>query len=299
MTLDPATREQIVMGHSIHIGGPSQNCVYITLPIKDRGTEGHFVRLDAIGGCTMDPPHTIGGKKTVDMVHLAFSLIMEWFPHIKSLILDDSASFLCELPDGKSYGVNMTHYELFFNQNAYYEGRFGAHIADPVLHPGYQTLKKSFTDPSKKPPIFDFQSPQLNETLGPLYAESNTWKEFAEKIDEIYKGMRGVKKCALVYPWLNSVFHYLNSDTSYSGLKWKIDLNRGTHKIPFKVIKTGGGSGTRRKSLRTRRIEAGKFDIYTIVGPDPEEYNKMDWSEVVAPIKEYFNRHPPKHPYPL
>jgi hypothetical protein len=64
-TLDLYTREKVISGYSIHIGGKDIECVYITIP--KGGTTGTLVRLDSKTGCSIDPPYTVGGKKTIEM----------------------------------------------------------------------------------------------------------------------------------------------------------------------------------------------------------------------------------------
>jgi hypothetical protein len=215
------------------------------------------------------------------MVHLGFSLIFDLFPHIKTLELDDSASFMCELPDNKKYATNMTEYELFFNQSAYYESRFGAKLSNPDMQRLYESIKPSFTDPSKKPQTFDFRIPELEKAFAPLYAESETWKEFAEKIETAYKSKEGGKKCAAVYIWLKSALSHICNNISFSGQKWSIELRKDMHKIPYKATSTGGGKSLTRRRSRRQRTLLDDNDINGIVGPTPQEYLSMNWSTVL------------------
>lgn len=272
-TRDLDTGTDVINGFSIHIGGQKNDCVYVTIPLT--GSVGQFVRLDSMQGCSLDPPYTVGGNRTVTMGLLALSLVLDLFPRIQTLELNDSASFPCELPDGNKYQLNMTEYELFFKQAAYYERRFGATLINPDLRRMYEHMKSAFTDPAQKPPKFDFKVPELQAFLEPLYNSSSTWKEFAEKIEGAYNVKGESKKCAAVYIWLKSALLQIGTNVSFSGHAWKIHLNPKMHRIQHKTALISGGGASRRSG--TRRVQK----VHTLSEPRPQEYFAMDWATVL------------------
>lgn len=261
ITFDMQTREKIQVGYSIQVGGNIHTCVYLKIPLS--GKEGYFTRLDSKEGCSLDPPYTVGGEKTVGMVKLAMTVAKEKQSELEILKLQDSASFPCLLPNDKYYQVNSTDYDLFFYQQSYYEKRYGAILINPDLRRLYEDKKKHFTDPTKKPSEFDFLETKLHEQMTPLYQTSSTWKEFADKLSNIWKE----KKCTAVYLWLKTALSKIFDSVSFAGQDWYIVLN-SEHIISYKKIQNGG-----RQTRKQRRIKT--IDIHQY--PSPEEYLKMNW----------------------
>jgi hypothetical protein len=264
MIINQQTRQLEHKEYSIRVGGKIPDCVFLKLS-KD-GTQGDFTRLDSKEGCSLDPPYTVGGEKTTTMGKLAMTIAKELNPNLKVLTLQDSASFPCELPDGKMYQVNSADYELFFYQKAYYDRRYSAILVNPILRSMYEDYKANFTNPEKKPADFDFLEPTLNKVLQPLYMSTKTWKEFIDAISESWKHE---KKCKLVYLWLKTALLKVFNNVSISGQAWEIHLT-SEHTVPYTKVKVGGKYT--RKSKRTNHIG--------LPYPAPRDYFAMDWSKL-------------------
>lgn len=264
MTLNRETRQLEHTETIIRIGGKLPDCVFLKL--SNDGTQGDFTRLDSKEGCSLDPPYTVGGEKTTTMGKLAMTIAKECNPNLKVLTLQDSASFPCQLPDGKFYQVNSAEYELFFYQKAYYDRRYNAILVNPVLRSMYEQCKANFTNPDKKPAEFDFLEPTLNSFLQPLYTSTKTWKEFIDTFSETWKHE---KKCKLAYIWLKTALLKLFNNVSFSGQVWEIHLT-SEHTIPYTKIKVGG------KYTRNPK----KTAQFGLPYPAPREYLAMDWSKI-------------------
>lgn len=200
------------------------------------------------------------------MVKLAMTIAKETNPSLQSLTLQDSASFPCKLPNGKNYRVNSTDYELFFYQKSYYDKRYGATLINPVLRTLYEQSKSFFLNPDKKPNEFNFMEPVLQEQLMPLYKKTNTWKEFADAISEIWPE----KKCTAVYIWLKTALSSICNAVSFAGQDWEIILS-DENRITYEIVQKGGNRTRKNKSKN--RIKFSKLYEY----PPPSEYLMMDW----------------------
>ena len=118
----------------------------------------------------------------------------------------------------------------------------------------YTKDMEGFYDTSKKPLHFDFKNNDIEEELLPLYISSENWKEFFDKINKKY----GNKKCTVVVLWIKSALRYIFNDRIYSGLDWKIDVNK-IPKIVYeeRVLETTGG--TRKKKKYVKRSMLGRI----------------------------------------
>jgi hypothetical protein len=263
-TIDRDTRQVITIGYIIRVGGKVPDCVFLKIPID--GTEGSFTRLESKEGCSLDPPYTVGGEKTIAMAKLAMTIAKEKNPKLQVLKLQDSASFPCLLPNGKYYQVNSTDYDLFFYQQSYYEKRFGAILVNPIMRKLYQESKINFDNLDKKPYSFDFLETKLTEQLLPLYNDTKTWKEFANEVSTKWKD----NKCTIIYIWLKSALSVIFDSVSFAGQDWQIHLG-SEHYIPYKKIQGQSGGKYTRKTRKNMQIKIHQY-------PSPSEYLAMNWS---------------------
>ena len=91
----------------------------------------------------------------------------------------------------------------------------------------------------------------LNNSLGEIYYNSKTWKEFLDIIDKYPQE----KKCKIVYPWLNKAVHEITqTDIHYVPSIINLNDNTKLYNVPFQQLsysKSKGGSRTRKmKRLR-------------------------------------------------
>jgi hypothetical protein len=195
------------------------------------------------------------------MVHLGITIAKEVNATLKSLELEDNASFKCILPDGQSIAMSSTDHDLAFYQKSYYEKRYTAILIDEFVKERYYNDLKGFTDVSKKPVIFDFKSNEIEKELLPLYNSSTTWKEFFDKINDKYDN----KKCTVISVWLKTALRYIMNNNIYSGLDWKIDITKiPTIRYEERVLlKTGG-----RRTLKHKKY---------VDEPMLPEILDMDW----------------------
>ena len=125
---------------------------------------------------------------------------------------------------------------------------------------------KGFNEASKKPILFDFKSNEIKEELMPLYNSSVTWKEFFDAINKKYRN----KKCTVVAIWIKSALLRILNNRIYSGLEWKIDVNKITTIIyeERELVKSGGSTRKHKKYVKEPYL--------------PEILN-MDWKRYFKP----------------
>ena len=229
------------------------NCIQIKVPYE--GTVGKILWIQAgkQNECSIDNQEQ-RGEKLIHMVHLGITIAKEINPQLEFLELEDSASFDCMLPDGTKIAMNSTEHDMAFYQKSYYEKRYGAILINDRLMEQYTKDMEGFYDTSKKPLHFDFKNNDIEEELLPLYISSENWKEFFDKINKKY----GNKKCTVVVLWIKSALRYIFNDRIYSGLDWKIDVNK-IPKIVYeeRVLETTGG--TRKKKKYVKRSMLGRI----------------------------------------
>ena len=250
IVFDLMTREQRKNGIYIGVGGRN-TCVFITAPFA-----GTTARLESVrtkdGGCALDKE--IRGESTVqmDMLALAFTILKENAPHIRTVTLQDASKFECRFGNGeRPAGISLALYELMFHQTTWYERHFGAYICNPTLRQLYENSKSNFLT---KPASFDFRNPDLNTILQPILYDSENWKDFFDKIYTMNN------KCKIIFPWYQSALSSIFDRILYQDQDWCIDMdNTRIRTIPYtEVARQEGG---RRRLRQTRRKEWSRFPV--------------------------------------
>lgn len=255
------------LGIILNLGGKDTNCVQIKVPYE--GTIGKILWIQSgkKNKCSIDNEEQ-HGEKLIHMVHLGITIVKEINSNLEYLELEDSASFNCMLPDGQKIAMNATDHDIAFYQQSYYEKRYNASIINDKIKEEYENNIKGFYDKEKKPLLFDFKNKDIKEELMPLYNSSETWKDFFDMINKKYKK----HKCTVVYVWLKSALLHILNDRIYSGLNWKIDVN----KIPTiiyeerELVKVGGKLGGKLGGSTRKHKKYVK-------GPYLPEILDMDW----------------------
>ena len=219
------------LGSIINVGG-TKYCVQVNAPLE--GTIANLMRLESGSNCSLDSV-LVKGQKTKEMAYLAITLSKEFFPNILQYKLQDSAKFECIFPDGKSYFMNMTLFELAFEQTAYYESRYGARLLNPNDQETYKASLDNFDNPSKKPDYFTFINDSIQVELAILYSKTSTWKEFFSEIKRVYKERR----CQYVAPWLKYALLCIFHDFKIEGQTWIFDIDENQI-ISYKKLQEGG-----------------------------------------------------------
>ena len=236
MHLDQATREMKLMGKLISVGGKN-TCVFIKT--SNEFPEAYLANvITREGGCEINDKK-ISGNNTIIMIKLAFTIVKEIALHVRTLKLQDTSSFSCELPNNKSFGINLSLYELAFHNATWYERHFNARIPVQSADIQYMNAKKGFNEP--KPTNFDFNNNDLNDILMPIYIKTTTWKEF---FSEIYKMEH---KCRIMFPWYKEAIMLAMGGISYENQFRAIDIySEPNGAIEYKEVKMGSRGGTRK-----------------------------------------------------
>lgn len=234
------TREKIVTGKLISVGGKN-TCVFIKT--FNNSTNAHLNNVKtSSGGCEVNNKKIVG-ENTVIMVKLAFTIVREIAPHVKTIELDDSSVFTCELEDegsgSRSFGISIALYELAFHQSTWYERHFNAKLETEAANDAYLKAKEGFYKP--KPENFNFLNNSLNQLLTPIYKSTKTWKEF---FTEIYKIEN---KCRIMFPWYKRAVSSAMGGMVCENQIRIIDIYKFPNDaIEYKLVKLGSRGGTRK-----------------------------------------------------
>ena len=228
---DLNTRKNFVTGKLISIGGKN-TCVFIKTSNNSTNANLNNVKTSA-GGCEIDNKKIIG-ENTVIMVKLAFTIVKEVAPHVKTIELDDSSVFSCDLDNGRSFGISIALYELAFHQATWYERHFNAKLITDTANKAYLKAKEGFDKP--KPEKFDFLNNSLNQLLMPIYINTTTWKEFFAEIYKIDK------KCRIMFPWYIRAVASAMGGMACAGQTRIIDIYKSPNElVEYNEVRMGGG----------------------------------------------------------
>ena len=228
---DLNTRKNFVTGKLISIGGKN-TCVFIKTSNNSTNANLNNVKTSA-GGCEIDNKKIIG-ENTVIMVKLAFTIVKEVAPHVKTIELDDSSVFSCDLDNGRSFGISIALYELAFHQATWYERHFNAKLITETANKAYLKAKEGFDKP--KPEKFDFLNNSLNQLLMPIYINTTTWKEFFAEIYKIDK------KCRIMFPWYIRAVASAMGGMACAGQTRIIDIYKSPNElVEYNEVRMGGG----------------------------------------------------------
>ncbi len=208
----------------IGVGGKDKSCVQIS----PSGKKLMWVESSRKGECEVNGL-SIAGDATVELAQLAITIMQKHQPHIEELILEDSSSFKCALPNGTTQHMNLNIRDALIYGKTFYERKFNASELETDFMKRFRINRR---DPSKKPAQFDFNSIELKPILQPLYDEAETWAEF---MHSLYVKYGSVKMCAYIYPWYHSAF-YLLSGHSEPPFKWRITILEQPD-LPYIVVK--------------------------------------------------------------
>jgi hypothetical protein len=232
-----------IIHYNINIGGRKNKCIQLNIPSQENIIKyGKLIWVLRGDDCAIDVQ--LKDKFTQHSILLGFTIARNINPSLQGVYLDDDSTFNCKLPNGHIQKVSMREFHIAFHKCSWYEYYFDAKLT--YGQEDYESLKKNFYDPSKKPADFYFLNEELHEVLNPIYQSTRTWDDFFQKIKEKY----GEKRCAMVYPWLTNALHFIfESKGYYENTKWMIDfakneLKNKTPHISFTHMENrGGGRG--------------------------------------------------------
>ncbi len=257
-SLDLMTREEIIISYTINIGGNTNKCVQIKVDnnIVINTAELLIVKT-SLGDCELNGIK-IKKENTIKMVLLAFTILQEKFPHITQVKLQDKSSFECTFENGTHSGISLIIYEILFHQHTWYHRHFNAKLINEDLHNTYiNAITYNLTKKSLKPDMFDFNNAILNEKLLPIYKQSETWKDF---LDKIYKLP---KLCEIIFPWYKYTSALLLDNINLDKQWWIIDLKHNNKIYPISyTISTRGGNATRKNKIVNEYEETSNEPTY-------------------------------------
>jgi hypothetical protein len=198
----------------VNLGTRTNKCVQLSVPAPNKSnTTGLLMWVEAGDTCSLET--YIKSGLAYHMTLLGITISRQLNPGLTRLHLLDSSTFDCKMPDGTLQPTSMKQFYFAFHGSTWYEELFGAKMLDN--HDVYM-VKKQFIlhDPIAKPSKFSFINDDLNQILENLYKSTATWWEFFKAIETRY----GVKKCTVLYPWLNHVPEINVLETP----NWYIDL---------------------------------------------------------------------------
>ena len=264
ITIDSFTNRDtgIIEHYSVNIGSRKSKCIHLIVPGNLSGVlEG---KLNWVAKIVPECYLTAKDKTKLSqhIVNLAFTIARDINPRCTRYLLNDCSSFPCSLPNGTTQVVPMKPFHIAFHGSTWYEYYFGARLEHN--HEIYERLKLNLYDSSKKTPKFEFNHPDLEEILKPMYDSTETWWNFFQAIQAKY----GDKKCSVVYPWIrDAMFEIFDHSNIYEVHKWYIDLDKNvkdakTPIIPFHTyedIQTGGKRKFTKKQKTKIKTKTNEF----------------------------------------
>lgn len=259
------------MSYVISLGSKEKFCVQLTIPSKESGlTEGHLLWVEANENCSLERYIKSGISK--HMVLLGLRLSKDINPNITKILLEDTSSFHCKLPNNTTIKVPMKPFYIAFHGATWYEYYFGAKLQHD--HEKYKKLKENMYKSENKPKIFNFINEELQEELEPLYETSINWYDFFQAISKKY----GDKKCGMIYPWITpamgDIAGYHIHDT-----RWYIDFmdNDVRQKVPIiqyklTTIIQGGAKRKTAKKRKNRRFTFSRTHMFPNI-PEIQAWN--------------------------
>jgi hypothetical protein len=260
--IDYMTRENTLLGHMVSLGGKN-NCVQINVPLQ--GDVAKMLHVGAEhGGCEIDD-NEIRGQKIVNLVLLAFTIVTQSWPQIKTIEVEDRSHFPCKLSNGTDFPMSLAVYNMALHHKTWYEMKFGAYLKNPSHRALYETHIKGFDAPH--PQTFDFKNKILDEVLGPIFVTTKTWTEFFNIIKT------KDNRCELMSLWYKSTVGSIIG-TTYDNDNWLIDLsNPLIHPIEYTILKKGG-SRRRTRKMKYKGWGGAEIDDPVFV------YNNLSYSEM-------------------
>ena len=238
------TREKLVIGKLITVG-VKNSCVTLNAPTSSE--TAHLMSVKRTdGGCELGG-NEISGEKTVKMVNLAFTILKENCPHIKYITLEDRSDIPCKLKNGSLVGISLASHQLLFHQKTWYERHFNAKLINPTLNILYEEGKANFKN---KPSNFDFNNPDLNETLGPILHKSQSWEDFFKVINTL------PNKCEIIFLWYSKALNEIFNNVGFDRQDWIIDIESLTN-IEYSRVQIGGT-----KKAKTQKQEKNHTTLF-------------------------------------
>ena len=192
------------------------------------------------GGCEVSGKD-ISGSDTQNMIYLATTIFRERFPDATEIHLIDSSSLDCELPRRVS-PMSMMKTSLLLHGQTYYQKKLGAYPRYKKDIENIEEFIKNRKDPSYKPLEFNFNNPELNEELQPIYTSSTTWEEFFIKLKDKYQYDL---LCKLMYPWYLQAFGKIAKGAITAD--WSIRIDDKPLIQYAKEMRGGSGRKTRKQ----------------------------------------------------
>lgn len=266
-SLDLMTREKIIISYTVNIGGGKNKCVQIKVPNdKSNNTAELLIVKTSLSDCEVNGI-IIKKEKTIKMVLLGFTILRDNFPHIQLIKLQDKSSFECKFANDSRSGISLTLYEFLFHQHTWYDRHFNAELINKDLQKIYTTsITNNFRDKSFKPLIFDFNNSVLNEKLIHIYNNSDTWKDF---LDKIYK-LNSL--CEVIFPWYKYASSIILDNINLDGQWWLIKLNDNNKIYPIKYT-IGYSKGGFNKTIKNK-------NSYNNMQYDEFIYNNPSYDEI-------------------
>ena len=268
LTPYPDRNTGVIKKYIITLGGPNRNCMTISVPGRlSQEKNGKIASIEKKDDCSFEASNKPGFSQ--HLLLLGLTIARDINPSVTKFCFDDCSHVDCEMPDGSTLPISLRNLNIAFHGASWYEQYFNAKLVTGYTE--YRRRVENFYNPQKKPLTFDFNNPELNELLTPLYNSSATWADFFSAIRDTYK----IKKCAIVYPWFMNALYTIFDGNMFDNMKWYIDVkdNPLTPLIPFETyeVRRQRGAG------RTRRARRIRYPVYMSYTMNPATVNKYKY----------------------
>ena len=179
---------------------------------------------------------TVGGNMirrtgTQHMVKTSLRFLLDRFPGVKQVTLDDMSSVECTFDDGQKRMLSLMFSYIALNGKTWYESRLGARMENPRIREMYDANKRRLQDPDFKNTVpvsalklemaRDVLSPDARAEIARLYEAHRTVSEFVKALME----QHAERFCVVTYRWLDVFIDTVVLEHTVVS-RWEIPIDR-------------------------------------------------------------------------
>ena len=272
----------------LYMGGTKKGCVELVVNNLDvpeayhRFADPLVAKMPVVeydNKCALSPGGLLHGEGTRIMVRTAIEILIQMYPHVKHLELDDASNMSCtthldvdESTSGQSqshHSVSLPHLSIFTSGMTWYEKHFRATLPEIKRHSAYrEKVSSAFQTPLNVPFEVVFHEYLVRFPnillLVPSYASTASLNDMAKKgLDTLGKD----KFCETIAPWLENFVNQQLKGINVNSV-WTIDLSNFTQRLStFSLVKqntlanSGGAKKVAKSKIQKLRRRTNGFSM--------------------------------------
>jgi hypothetical protein len=194
--------------YTLFLGGLKKGCVEISIDANNTADTSIATMTSIKYFPTLE-----AGIRTQHMINTALSLLINEFPHIKSIKFDDTE-------------VSLAHYYIALFGGTWYEKKFQALLLDTSDREQYYNKLKLLYDKNYKCNYVDFISKYRfthNTNIENLYNLSDTYRDFFDKLKQYFSNKESL--CDFLQTWIEDFINSIMTNSKYLKGTWIINKN--------------------------------------------------------------------------